>query len=127
MGIYLPLEADLLIPVGAILGWFYNRWAMQAKSPDFAERMGVLMATGLIVGESLMGVVYAAAVAAAEKAGSADSANVLALVEPYSAVMIVSLVVFSGSLAGLYLWTKSRASDAPAPGDDAAVPEPSFR
>ena len=127
MGIYLPLEADLLIPVGAVMGWFYNRWAMQSKSPDFAERMGVLMATGLIVGESLMGVVYAAAVAGAEKAGSADSANVLALVQPYSAVMIVSLVVFSACLAALYFWTKSRASDAPAPGDDAAVPEPSFR
>ena len=40
-----------------------------------------------------MGVVYAFAVAAAEKAGSPDSANVLALVEPYSAVMIVSLIV----------------------------------
>jgi putative OPT family oligopeptide transporter len=25
MGIYLPLEADLLIPFGAVLGWFYNR------------------------------------------------------------------------------------------------------
>src|SRR5205814_6291918 len=70
MGIYLPLEADLLIPVGAVLGWFYNRWAMGSKSPAFAERMGVLMATGLIVGESLMGVVYAFAVAGAEKAGS---------------------------------------------------------
>ena len=127
MGIYLPLEADLLIPVGAVLGWFYNRWAMQSKSPDFAERMGVLMATGLIVGESLMGVVYAAAVAGAEKAGSPDSANVLALVQPYSAVIVVSLIVFSACLAGLYLWTKGRASDAPAPGDDGAVPEPSFR
>jgi putative OPT family oligopeptide transporter len=126
MGIYLPLEADLLIPVGAVLGWFYNRWAMGAKNPAFAERMGVLMATGLIVGESLMGVVYAGAVAAAEKAGSADSANVLALVEPYSAVMIVSLIVFAAALGALYFWTKARASDAPAPGDDAIVPEPSF-
>jgi putative OPT family oligopeptide transporter len=127
MGIYLPLEADLLIPVGAVLGWFYNRWAVQAKNPAFAERMGVLMATGLIVGESLMGVVYAAAVAGAEKAGSADSANVLALVEPYSSVMAVSLVVFSLALAALYFWTKARASDAPAPTDDAIVPEPSYR
>src|SRR4029079_11175842 len=92
MGIYLPLEADLLIPLGAVLGWFYNRWAFQSKNPAFAERMGTLMATGVIVGESLMGVVYAAAVAGAEKAGSADSANVLALVEPYSSVMMVSLV-----------------------------------
>lgn len=128
MGIYLPLEADLLIPVGAVLGWFYNRWAMQSKSPAFAERMGVLMATGLIVGESLMGVVYAAAVAGAEKAGSADSANVLALIEPYPAVMVVSLVVFAAAIGALYFWTRGRASDAPAP-DDAAVPEPeaSFR
>ena len=122
MGIYLPMEADLLIPVGAVLGWIYNRWAMRAKSPDFAERMGVLMATGLIVGESLMGVVYAAAVAGAEKAGSADSANVLALVEPYSAVTIVSIIVFSAAIVALYFWTKSRASDAPAPGDDGSGP-----
>ena len=127
MGIYLPLEADLLIPFGAVLGWFYNRWAMQSKSPAFAERMGVLMATGLIVGESLMGVVYAFAVAGAERAGSADSANVFALVQPYSAVMVVSVVVFSAALAGLYFWTKGRASDAPAPSDHAATPEPEFR
>jgi putative OPT family oligopeptide transporter len=127
MGIYLPLEADLLIPVGAVLGWFYNRWAMTARSPAFAERMGVLMATGLIVGESLMGVVYAFAVAGAEKAGSADSANVLALVQPYGSVMIVSLVVFAAAIAGLYVWTKGRASVAPVPGDDAFVDEATYR
>ena len=122
MGIYLPLEADLLIPVGAVLGWFYNRWALASKSPAFAERMGTLMATGLIVGESLMGVVYAFAVAGAEKAGSKDSANVLALVPEYGAVMVVSLIVFTLAILGLYFWTKGRASDAPAPGDDAFPP-----
>src|SRR5438270_2672497 len=127
MGIYLPLDADLLIPVGAVIGWFYNRWAMGAKSPAFAERMGVLMATGLIVGESLMGVVYAGAVGAAQKAGSAEPANVLALIPAYSSVIWVSLVVFSAAIAGLYFWTKARASDAPAPGDDAFVEEATYR
>jgi len=128
MGIYLPLDADLLIPVGAVLGWFYNRWAMSARSPAFAERMGVLMATGLIVGESLMGVVYAAAVGAAQKAGSADPASVFALVSAYPSVILVSLVVFAAAIAALYLWTKGRASDAPAPGDDAfVVDEASYR
>ena len=117
MGIYLPLEADLLIPLGAVLGWFYNRWAMGSKSPAFAERMGVLMATGLIVGESLMGVVYAFAVAGAEKAGSADSAGVFGLVEPYPAVMLVSVIAFSAAIAALYFWTRSKATDAPAPAD----------
>ncbi len=126
MGIYLPLEADLLIPVGAVLGWFYNRWAVTARSPAFAERMGVLMATGLIVGESLMGVVYAFAVAAAEKAGSKDSANVLAVIEPYSWVIEVSIVVFSIAIAALYFWTRARASVAPA-FDEAGTPEPTFR
>jgi putative OPT family oligopeptide transporter len=127
MGIYLPLEADLLIPFGAVLGWFYNRWAMSSRSPAFAERMGVLMATGLIVGESLMGVVYAFAVAGAERAGSADSAGVFGLVQAYPAVMLVSLVVFAGAIGALYFWTRGRASDAPAPGDDAYAPEPDFR
>ena len=122
MGIYLPLEADLLIPFGAALGWFYNRWALQSNSPAFAERMGVLMATGLIVGESLMGVVYAFAVAGAEKAGSADSAGVFAMVQPYSAVMLVSVVIFSAAIGALYYWTKGRATDAPAPGDTAFPP-----
>jgi putative OPT family oligopeptide transporter len=127
MGIYLPLEADLLIPIGAVLGWFYNRWAMGSKSPAFAERMGVLMATGLIVGESLMGVVYAFLVGAAQKAGSKDPANVLALVEPYGTVILVSLAVFSVAIGALYFWTKGRASDAPAPGDDAFVEEATYR
>src|SRR4051794_23213012 len=127
MGIYLPLEADLLIPFGAVLGWFYNRWAMSSRSPAFAERMGVLMATGLIVGESLMGVVYAFAVAGAERAGSADSAGVFGLVPAYSAVMLVSLVVFSAAIAALYFWTKGRSSDAPAPGDDGIAPEATYR
>lgn len=127
MGIYLPLEADLLIPFGAVLGWFYNRWAVTAKSPAFAERMGVLMATGLIVGESLMGVVYAFAVAGAERAGSADSAGVFGLVKAYPAVMPVSLLVFALAIGALYFWTKSRASDAPAPSDHAPTLEPDFR
>src|SRR3954468_24242928 len=127
MGIYLPLEADLLIPFGAVLGWFYNRWAFSSRNPAFAERMGVLMATGLIVGESLMGVVYAFAVAGAEKGGSPDSANVLALVPAYSSVILVSILVFALAIAGLYVWTKGRASNAPVPGDDAFVEEATYR
>ena len=92
-----------------------------------APRPGAPMATGLIVGESLMGVVYAFAVAGAEKAGSADSANVLALVPEYSSVMAVSIVVFALAIAALYFWTKGRASVAPVPGDDAIVQEATYR
>jgi putative OPT family oligopeptide transporter len=127
MGIYLPMEVTLLVPVGALIGWIYNRWADRTANPAFAERIGTLMATGLIVGESLMGVAYAAIVASAEKAGSADSANVLALIAAYPQVMLVSVVVFALAIVGLYAWTRGRAGVPPVPGDGIAPAEAAFR
>jgi putative OPT family oligopeptide transporter len=59
MGIYLPMALTVLIPVGAVIGHFYERWAKNTRDPEFAQRMGVLAATGLIVGESLFGVAFA--------------------------------------------------------------------
>ncbi|MGN6358463.1 MAG: OPT family oligopeptide transporter [Novosphingobium sp.] len=64
MGMYLPLGVTALIVLGAVLGHFYNGWARRQSDPGFAERMGVLTATGLIVGDSLFNVAYAGIVAA---------------------------------------------------------------
>jgi hypothetical protein len=127
MGIYLPMEVTLLVPVGALIGWLYNRWADRAANPAFAERLGTLMATGLIVGESLMGVAYAGIVASAEKAGSTDSANVLALIAAYPQVMLVSVLVFALAIVGLYAWTRRRAAVPPVVGDGLAPAEATFR
>jgi putative OPT family oligopeptide transporter len=59
LGIYLPMDTTLPLVIGAVTGHFYDRWAAGTSNPGFAKRMGVLMATGLIVGESLLGVLYA--------------------------------------------------------------------
>jgi putative OPT family oligopeptide transporter len=67
LGIYLPMGASLPIVIGAVTGHFYDRWATHSPDPGFAKRMGVLMATGLIVGESLFGVLYAAVVVGSGK------------------------------------------------------------
>ena len=64
MGMYLPTAVTVMIPVGAALGHLYDRWAQRTANPELAKRMGTLMATGLIVGESLAGVVYAGIVVA---------------------------------------------------------------
>ncbi len=48
-----------MIPVGAVLGALYNRWAQRSTNPEKATRLGTLMATSLIVGESLYGVIFA--------------------------------------------------------------------
>ncbi len=64
MGIYLPMSLTFLIVVGAITGHFYDKWADRQSDPETAKRLGVLAATGLIVGESLFGVAFAGIVAA---------------------------------------------------------------
>ncbi|WOF41825.1 oligopeptide transporter, OPT family [Sphingopyxis indica] len=67
IGIYLPMSVILPVVVGAIGGWFYDRWADRRINPEFARRMGVLTATGMIVGDSLFGVFYAGAVYVTDK------------------------------------------------------------
>jgi len=64
LGVYLPMSVSLPVVLGAVAGHFYDRWAAGCEDPRLAKRMGVLMATGLIVGESLFGVLYAAVVVA---------------------------------------------------------------
>lgn len=59
IGIYLPMSVILPTVIGSVIGFFYDRWADRQGNADFAKRMGVLGATGLIVGESLWGVVFA--------------------------------------------------------------------
>lgn len=59
MGMYLPMSVTLIIPIGALLGLLHDKWADRQADPEKAKRMGTLVATGLIVGESLWGVVYA--------------------------------------------------------------------
>jgi len=114
MGIYLPMDLTILIPIGALAGWLYNRWASAQANAGFAERIGTLMATGLIVGESLMGVLYAGIVAAAEQAGSENAGEVLALVHDFPAAVPLGIVLFTALVAGLYAWTSRAARTAPA-------------
>ncbi|WP_426693541.1 OPT family oligopeptide transporter [Sphingomonas sediminicola] len=104
MGIYLPMALTLLIPAGALLGRFYDNWAKRTSNPEFAERMGVLLATGLIVGESLFGVAFAMLV------GATRQDTPLALVAENPWAVPLSIVVFAGAIVGLYAWTKREAS-----------------
>jgi len=121
MGIYLPMALTLLVPLGALLGWFYDKWAARRANAEFAQRMGVLLATGLIVGESIMGVVYASIVAATQ------SDAPLALVEANPWAVPVSIILFLVVVIGFYAYTRREAAVAPVPGDDMPTPEATYR
>ena len=105
LGMYLPMEVTLPIPIGATLGYLYERWAERAPNPGFAQRLGVLMATGLIVGESLFGVAFAAIVA------SSGSDAPLAMVQDFAWAMPLGVVLFAAALVLLYGWTRQRAAE----------------
>jgi putative OPT family oligopeptide transporter len=62
LGIYLPTSSTLMIVVGSIVGWWFNRRAERAPRAEATKQLGVLLASGLIVGESILGVVFAALV-----------------------------------------------------------------
>jgi putative OPT family oligopeptide transporter len=62
LGIYLPTASTLMIVVGTIVGWFFDRSAERTRNPEGTKQLGVLLASGLIVGESIIGVVISAIV-----------------------------------------------------------------
>jgi len=62
LGMYLPTSTTLMIVVGAIVGWYYDKRAERAPKAEATKQLGVLLASGLIVGESLIGVLVAAIV-----------------------------------------------------------------
>jgi putative OPT family oligopeptide transporter len=100
LGIYLPTQSTLMIVVGAVAGWFYEKRADRSAKPEARKQLGVLLASGLIVGEGIMGVVFSMA-----KAFSGKSAP-LAVVGPgfETAAKFIGGLAFAAIAALLYRW-----------------------
>jgi putative OPT family oligopeptide transporter len=113
MGMYLPMSLTLVIPIGALLGRSYDKWADRTggdvQDVEQKKRLGVLMATGLIVGESLFGVVFAGIVAA-----SGTDSPLAVVGESFASwAEILGVVLFVAVIAGLYKWTRRTATIEP--------------
>lgn len=109
IGIYLPMAVILPVVIGAVGGWFYDRWAAKRPNASFAHRMGVLTATGMIVGESLFGVLYAGIVA-----GSGSDAPLAVVGEGYAPYAPwVGLILFVGLVWLSYKRTRAMVVATP--------------
>ena len=59
LGIYLPMSTTLMVVIGAFVGWAWERRADASARPASRKQLGVLLASGMIVGEGLFGVALA--------------------------------------------------------------------
>jgi putative OPT family oligopeptide transporter len=106
LGIYLPTQSTLMIVVGSIVGWFYDKRAESSARPEARKQLGVLLASGLIVGEGIIGVLTSAVIVFSGKDAP------LALVGPgfEAAAKIIGGLAFALIAAVLYYWIWRLAS-----------------
>jgi putative OPT family oligopeptide transporter len=104
LGIYLPASTSSFVVIGAVVGWAYDKWADKLPKAETAKRLGVLLASGLIVGESLFGVLLAGLIVVSGKG------EPLALVgEGFAPIAeILGAIVFAAVTAALYRWAAQK-------------------
>jgi putative OPT family oligopeptide transporter len=107
LGIYLPMSVTLMTALGAVGGWAFDRMADRNPGPraEATKRLGVLLASGYIVGESLIGVLIAGVVVWSGKG------TPLALVgDAFQPIALwLTPAVFLLAVIGLYRWTSRLA------------------
>jgi putative OPT family oligopeptide transporter len=108
IGIYLPMSATFAVVIGAILSEWYTRRALKTPNPDRAERLGTLVASGLIVGESIWGVINAGLIV-----GTSNDAPIGLVPADFRPGPWLGVVGFVGLIIWLYSWMLQRSRAAP--------------
>jgi putative OPT family oligopeptide transporter len=107
IGIYLPMSATFAVVVGAVLSHWYDRRARTSPNPERAERLGTLVASGLIVGESLWGVVNAGLIV-----GLTKEAPIALVPDTFAPAPWLGVIGFIGVIVWLYGWMLRRSAAA---------------
>ncbi|MBN8553095.1 MAG: oligopeptide transporter, OPT family [Caulobacterales bacterium] len=106
IGFYLPAAVTFMLVIGAVVGFLYNRTVAGRSYGEVARRMGVLLASGLIVGESLFGVFNAATIVGTQ---NAEWAVIPAFGQSWPA-MLIGIAVFAALTFALYSWIMRRSA-----------------
>ncbi|MEO7086753.1 MAG: oligopeptide transporter, OPT family [Gemmatimonadaceae bacterium] len=107
IGIYLPMSATFAVVVGALISNWYDKRARKMPNPGRSERLGTLVASGLIVGESLWGVINAGMIVAFSK-----DAPIGLVPEDFAPAPWLGLLAFIGAIVLLYGWMLKRSAVA---------------
>ena len=104
IGIYLPMSATFAVIIGAVLSHWYDGRVRGTPNPERAQRLGTLVASGLIVGESIWGVLNAGLIVALSK-----DAPIALVPEDFAPAPWLGVLGFIGAIVLLYGWMLRRA------------------
>ena len=109
IGIYLPMSATFAVIVGAVISHWYDGRTRTMPDPQRAERLGTLVASGLIVGESLWGVLNAGLIV-----GFNNDAPIGFFPADFAPAKVLGVIGFIAAIVWLYGWMlrRSRAQAA---------------
>jgi putative OPT family oligopeptide transporter len=109
IGIYLPMSATFAVVLGAVTGHWYERRAATMRNPERAQRLGVLVASGMIVGESLFGVLNAGLIVA-----TSSDAPIAFVPADFALANALGVIGFVALVVMLYRWMLTRSAAAPS-------------
>lgn len=107
LAIYLPSSVTVPVVIGAFSGFAYNRWAARQPNGEAIKRLGVLLVSGYIVGDSLLNVAHAGLIVF-----TGNGAPLALVPEDFAPATPLALAVYALTAVALYLWTARRAARA---------------
>jgi hypothetical protein len=94
------------VVVGAVIGHWYNERIKNRPGAARLERLGVLVASGLIVGESLWGVLNSGLIVATK-----NEAPIALVPADFAPATVLGVVLFVGLIVLLYRWMLGRTTN----------------
>ena len=110
LAIYLPSAVTAPVVVGAVTGWLFERAVENATWGETAKRIGVLIMSGFIVGESLFNVGLAGLIVATGVGEPLAIPNSMG----EGTQMLIALVLGGAIVGGLYRWAARNAEKVAA-------------
>lgn len=95
VGLYLPFELDSSIFVGGVLAYFLSKRTKASNNEEKANNSGLLLASGLITGEALMGIMGAGLTVGIMKSGGDPNAlRIFQNASSWPGLIIFALIIF---------------------------------
>jgi len=106
LAIYLPSTVTAPVVVGAVIGWLYDKRVAKDRMAEPAKRLGVLIASGFIVGESLFNVALAGLIVGTQKPNPLE----VPFAPSEHVGMIFALIAAAVVVFTLYSWARKSAN-----------------